>query len=651
MSRKLPRYYSDFASVPDWNKIDWDAASRRVTKIQYRIFRAKRCQNTKRLHWLQRALVRSVSARLLAVRQVTTLNKGKRTALAPPSRENFPSGKFSSVPKGSTRQASLVASGPAAVRAAATGFDRRVADTPKSKLRLAQNLSLDGKSLPIRRVWLPKPGKTEKRPLGIPVITDRAKQMLAKLALEPEWEAVFEPNSYGFRAGRGCLDAIEAIFLNLRAGKPKFVFDADIAKCFDRIDHSALLRKIDTFPEMESQISAWLSCGVVEGFAKSRAKLKDSEITPTSSGTPQDGVISPLLANIALHGLENHLVNYVGRRPGPSGRSNRGFVAKSKALGFVRYADDFVIIHDNLEILNECIHETRVFLARMGLEISEEKSSIRNSRDGFLFLGFQCIMIRRKYGNWQYKIHIRPSNQSVRKLLDKVKVIIGRNKSASSYELIEKLRPLLLGWANYFRYCECSGVFGKLTHAVFLKLRAWVFRRSIRIGRRKTRLKYFPEGKYTFDGKVHRANWVLVGKKKEKDKVKTNFLPHLSWVSSRKHVKVKSNESPYNPDSVIYWSNRMAKYSPFPSSIRHLLKVQNSKCTLCGVKFTPLEVGDWEIDHIIPRDQGGSGSYSNLQLVHKSCHIKKTRSDLRSNRERKRKLRHSKMKPRVNDLM
>eukprot|EP00200_Dunaliella_tertiolecta_P003071 CAMPEP_0202337808 /NCGR_PEP_ID=MMETSP1126-20121109/345_1 /ASSEMBLY_ACC=CAM_ASM_000457 /TAXON_ID=3047 /ORGANISM="Dunaliella tertiolecta, Strain CCMP1320" /LENGTH=409 /DNA_ID=CAMNT_0048928079 /DNA_START=516 /DNA_END=1742 /DNA_ORIENTATION=+ len=403
---KLPRFYSDFVSVPEWNQIDWNAASDRVSKIQRRIFRAKRCQNIKRLHWLQRALVRSVSARLLAVRQVTTLNKGKRTA----------------------------------------GFDRRVAETPLSKLRLAQNLSLDGKALPIRRVWLPKPGKIEKRPLGIPVIMDRAKQMLAKLALEPEWEAVFEPNSYGFRPGRGCQDAMEAIFLNLRTGKPKYVFDADIAKCFDRIDHKALLHKLGTFPEMESQISAWLACGVVEGFARSRAKLKDSEITHTTSGTPQSGVISPLLANIALHGLENHLVNYVGRRPGSSGRANRGFATKSKALGFVRYADDFVIIHDNLEILNECIRETRVWLAGMGLEISEEKSTVRDAREGFLFLGFQCIMIRRKYGNCKYKILIRPSNQSVQKLLDKVKVIIRRNKSVSSYELIEKLRPLMIGW-------------------------------------------------------------------------------------------------------------------------------------------------------------------------------------------------------------
>lgn len=588
MSRKsrLPRFYSDFVSVPDWNLINWNLASRRVSKIQYRIFKAKRCQNTKRLHWLQRILVRSVSARLLAVRQVTTLNKGKRTP----------------------------------------GFE--VASTPKSKLRLAQNLIIDGKALPIRRVWVPKPGKIEMRPLGIPVIMDRAKQMLAKLALEPEWEAVFEPNSYGFRPGRGCLDAMEAIFLNLRTGVPKYVFDADIAKCFDQIDHNALLRKLETFPEMESQVSAWLSSGVVEKFAKSRAKLKDSDISPTTAGTPQGGIISPLLANIALHGLENHLVQKVGRRPGSSGRANRGFAAKAKALGFVRYADDFVIIHDNLEILNECIHETRVWLAGMGLKISEEKSAVRDAREGFLFLGFQSIMIRRKYGDWRYKILIRPSTKSVKKLLDKVKVIIARNKASSSYDLIEKLRPVMVGWANYFRYSECSSVFGKITHLIFLKLRAWVFRRSVRVGREATRLRYFPpEGEYYFEGKPRRGSWVLVGKKKIREKVVYNFLPYLSWISSLKHVKVKGAESPYNPDSAIYWSNRMAKYSPFPSSIRYLLQTQRGKCKLCGGTFTTADAGDWEIDHIIPRAEGGANTYSNLQLVHNACHLKKTRSE------------------------
>jgi len=571
----------------DWNGIHWSSTSSWVFRVQRLIFRAKRSGNIKRLHWLQRLLTQSVQARLVAVRQVTTLNKGKLTP----------------------------------------GFDKRIAETPAQKAGIASRLQLDGTALPIRRVSLPKPGKVEKRPLGIPVIRDRAKQALVKLALEPEWEAVFEPNSYGFRPGRSCHDAVEAIYLNLRHGKPKLVFYADIAKCFDRIDHLALVRKLNTFPEMESQVLAWLKCGVIEGFSKDRVKLKSKDILPTDAGTPQGGVISPLLANIALHGLEQHLRIVVGCRPGSSGRANRGFAAKSKALGFVRYADDFVIIHDRQEVLEFCIRETRAWLSGIGLEISEEKSSIRDTRNGFLFLGFQFINVRKSESADRYKVLIRPSTPSVQRLLEKVKVIISRNKAASSFELINMLRPVIIGWANYFRYSECSKVFHKTQHMIYLKLRAWVFRRSVRIGRVATRLRYFPpRGKYFFNGRERHADWVLVGKSKAKGgEVKTNFLPYLDWISSKKHVKVRADESPYNPNSSIYWTLRMEKYSPLPSGHRYLVGRQRGKCPLCGGTFTMFDVGSWELDHVVPKGDGGKDSYSNLQFIHKSCHIRKTR--------------------------
>lgn len=325
----------------------------------------------------------------------------------------------------------------------------------------------------------------------------------------------------------------------------------------------------------------------MEGFAKSRAKLKTSEVLPTTSGTPQGGVISPLLANIALHGLETHLRNVVRRLPAVKSVINRGPDARANSLGFVRYADDFVVIHRDPGILNECIKETRIWLSGMGLEVSEEKSSVKDVRQGFLFLGFQVIMIRRRYRNWKYKVYIRPSTQSVKKLSDRMGTIIRRNKGSSSYDLIEKLRPVMMGWANYFRYSECIGVFHKMTHLIYLKLRAWVFRREKhgnKMGRHALRAKYFPRrGTYYFNGKQCHADWVFVGRKKAKDGVpKENFLPYLTWVSSLKHVKVRSNESPYNPDSGIYWNHRMSKYSLFPSGTRYLLQIQRGKCPLYG---------------------------------------------------------------------
>jgi RNA-directed DNA polymerase len=264
---------------------------------------------------LQQELLKSKAARLLAVQTVTTCNKGKNTA----------------------------------------GVDQQITTLLEQKYTMTMNLSLNDKAQPIRRVWIPKPGKTEKRPLGIPTIEDRAKQALAKLALEPQWEAKFEANSYGFRPGRSCHDAI---FLNLHHDTPKWVFDADIRKCFDKINHEAVVKKLETFPLLRKQVRAWLKAGIMEGYANDP---KNVGIIPKSTmeGTPQGGVISPLLANIALHGLENHLKKFVESQPKPHVNPNRGKVTKRKVLGVVRYADDFVLIHQNKEILENCISETK----------------------------------------------------------------------------------------------------------------------------------------------------------------------------------------------------------------------------------------------------------------------------------------------------
>lgn len=569
-----------------WNSIKWTDVYSYVSKVQSQIYKARKDGNIKRVHLLQNLLINSKAAKLVATHRVTTLNKGKRT----------------------------------------TGIDKKVLSKPEEKLHLALSLSLDGKALPIRRVWIPKPGKQEKRPLGIPVIQDRAKQQLARLALEPEWEAIFEANSYGFRPGRSGHDAIEAIFLNLRGGNPKWVYDADIKKCFDQIDHDALLQKLCTFPKMKQQVKAWLKAGVMEGYANSP---DSSEILETKMGTPQGGVISPLLANIALHGLENHLMNFVAELPmKPHPGANRGKATKKKALGVVRYADDFVIIHRNKEILRLCIEETHKWLATMGLQISEEKSALRDASYGFKFLGFKITLVRKPIkGN--YKVKIQPSVENQKSLLEKVKVIVRKNRAISSYDLIQMLRPKILGWANYFKYCECKNTFHSLTDKIFRKLRAWVFRRDTRNGRKFIKERYFPSGReYYFDESFHKDNWTLVGRKKfNKGVVKEVFLPHIVWVKSRKHVKVKGDESPFSKS--FYWAVRSVKYSPYSLRITKLLKKQNHSCNWCKKSFTEFDSSNWEVDHIIPKVKGGKDSYDNLQLLHKYCHIEKTRGDLK----------------------
>jgi RNA-directed DNA polymerase len=226
--------------------------------------------------------VRSWSAKCLAVRRVTQENRGKRTA----------------------------------------GIDGVKSLTPPQRLQLVRTLQLPQRARPTRRVWIPKPGTDEQRPLGIPTLADRAAQALVKAALEPEWEAVFEPNSYGFRPGRSAHDAIEAIH-NGVCHKPKFVLDADIAKCFDRIDHAALLAKLATSSSLRRAIRAWLQAGVMDG----------GELFPTTQGTPQGGVISPLLANVALHGLETAIVSAFPQWSPQTGRERWVPIV-------VRYADD-----------------------------------------------------------------------------------------------------------------------------------------------------------------------------------------------------------------------------------------------------------------------------------------------------------------------
>eukprot|EP00879_Flechtneria_rotunda_P000003 GHRR01000003.1.p1 GENE.GHRR01000003.1~~GHRR01000003.1.p1 ORF type:complete len:543 (+),score=-119.74 GHRR01000003.1:611-2239(+) len=512
-----------------WDDIVWSNSYKKVRCIQKRIFKASRLGDMKRMWFLQKLLLRNPHAKLIAVHTVTTLNKGRKIA----------------------------------------GIDKQIVISSDDKLKLAQNLRLNGKANLVRRVWIPKPGKTEKRPLGIPTIQDRAKQALCKLVLEPEWEAKFEPNSYGFRPGRSAHDAIEAIYSNLHFHVDKYVFDADIRKCFDMINHDALLSKLNTFPLMRDQISAWLKAGIFDRYANT------PKISTPEMGTPQAGVISPLLANIALHGLEEHLLNYVSSRKflKPHEKAARGAKAKRVALAIIRYADDFVIIHRNLAIIQLVIQETKTWLSKIGLTISEEKSSLKLASQSLKFLGFQIAYVRVQF---KFRVKITPSKENILRITDKARKVIQTNKAASAYQLIGKLRPLLLGWANYFQFCECKESFCKVDNIVYQQLRAWVFRRAIRHGRERVKDKYFPSNlTYKFQGREYKANWIINGTKKLKDdKRVTIYLPKISWIKSRKFVKVKADASVYDGNEV-YWTLRNPRYSILCTRVKNLLLRQH----------------------------------------------------------------------------
>jgi RNA-directed DNA polymerase len=281
MSRSEETKASSGTANEDWSLLPWRKLERQVYRLQKRIYRASSRGNVRAVHRLQQVLLRSRSARLLAVRRVTQDNQGKKTA----------------------------------------GVDGVKSLTPPARLALVEAIhpthQRKPKAQPVRRVWIPKPGKPEKRPLGIPVMYDRACQALAKQALEPEWEANFEADSYGFRPGRSQHDAIGAIFNEIHH-KAKYVLDADIKGCFDHLAHQALLDKLATYPAMRRAVKGWLKAGVMEG----------GEIFPTEEGAPQGGVLSPLLANVALYGMEEAV--------------HQAFKVKEGKPSLIRYADDFV---------------------------------------------------------------------------------------------------------------------------------------------------------------------------------------------------------------------------------------------------------------------------------------------------------------------
>ena len=573
-------------SISAWKDINWSLADKRILRYQTRIYKAAKDGNISKAKCLQKRLLRSTDAKLIAVRRVTTLNKGKKTP----------------------------------------GIDRQIYVTDIEKVKLVKRLRLDGKGLPIRRAYIPKPGKSEKRPLGITTVGDRAKQALCKLALEPEWEARFEINSYGSRPGRNCQDAMEAIFSSLRnhskeEGYHKYVLDADIFKCFDQIDHTYLLKKLNTLPEMEAQVKAWLKAGIMEEFSKTK-QWKD--IPENQKETSQGGIISPLLSNIALHGMEEHMKDWICTKPSFAKTNQYSKIAKRKSLSIIRYVDDFVIIHKDENIIREAKVEISKWLwDGPRLVLSEEKTAIRKTNNGFNFLGFTCITITRGSST---RTKIYPSRLSQARLLLKVRKIVINNRNASSYNLINLLRPVIMGWANYFRFSECSSIFNKLTHLIFQKLRAWVFRRDTRNGKKEVKQRYFPSNKsYFFDDSKHQDNWVLHGKQLGKSGIsKENWLPHLSWVKSRKWVKIRGDYSPYNGDN-LYWRKRTINKGTWNTRQRKLIKSQKGFCLYCKTLFLIDSVV--EVDHIIPSSKGGKDVYSNLQLLHKYCHILKTRDD------------------------
>ncbi|MGK7943109.1 MAG: group II intron reverse transcriptase/maturase, partial [Microcystaceae cyanobacterium] len=455
------------------------------------------------------------------------------------------------------------------------------------------------KASPTRRVWIPKPGRDEKRPLGIPTMYDRALQALVKLSMEPEWEARFEPNSYGFRPGRSTHDAIAAIYLSINK-KSKYILDDDISKCFDRINHDALLRKVGQTP-YRRLIKKWLKSGVFD----------NKQFSNTVEGTPQGGVISPLLANIALHGMEERLMEFAKTL---DMKDNRGQQIcqrdKLRSLSLIRYADDFVILHEDIKVVLQAKALIQEWLSQIGLELKPEKTKIAHTleeyevnKPGFDFLGFTVRQWKVKSTKQGFKTLIKPSSKSIKTHYRKLANICDSYKNAPTKAIIAKMNPVIRGWANYFSAVVSKEVFSKIDDLLWVRLRRWAVRRHPKKSAKWVKKKYFPKVNKTRNWELNDGEYIL---------------NRHSDVSIERHVKVKDNKSPYHGDWT-YWSSRIGKYPGVRKEVTTLLKRQKNKCAFCGLTFRPTDL--MEVDHIKPRSEGGDNTLKNKQLLHRHCHL------------------------------
>ncbi|HBN7245170.1 TPA: group II intron reverse transcriptase/maturase [Escherichia coli] len=552
--RKVASPASSGESSP-WHLINWSHVTTVVRGLQVRIAKATQEGDWRRVKNLQRKLTHSTCAKALAVRRVTE-NQGSKTA----------------------------------------GVDKEKWNSPQAKWSAIGRLTRKGyKAMPLRRVYIPK-ADGKKRPLGIPTMKDRAMQALFLMALQPVAETTGDTGSYGFRINRSTADAITHCHMTLsKAGSPRWVMDADIKGCFDHISHDWLLENI---PMDKGILRRWLKAGVVDM----------GQLKATEEGTPQGGIISPTLANMALDGLEKQLAEHFGAKGSRAIRQTKVYL--------IRYADDFVISGISKELLEQRVKPlVEEFLAKRGLVLSETKTKVRHIEEGFEFLGW---MVRRYNGH----ILIKPSRKNVKAFYRNVKDTITKYGSQTQEVLVRKLKPKIRGWTNYHCHQVASSAFYRMDALIWRAIWRWASRRHPMKGKRWVKNKYF-------HSEANR-NWVFGVRIIDGDGMKWLNLRMAGDTKIKRHQKVKAAYNPYLPEWELYgeelYRKRMLDKWAHRKGWQTLYREQKGKCGLCG-KLMTQETG-WHDHHIVYRMNGGSNALSNRVLLHPVCHIRLHALDL-----------------------
>jgi RNA-directed DNA polymerase len=530
-----------------WHNIDWHKVETKVKDLQEKIVAATMEKDLKEVYRLQWILIQSFEARALAIRKVVT-NKGGKTA----------------------------------------GIDGVIWTKPQEYWSAIEDLASminnnkNYKAQPVRRVYIPKPNSTEKRPLGIPTAIDRAMQALYNFGVDPAVETVSDPNSYGFRKNRSTHDAITAIRSLLdKETHPRWILEADISKCFDKISHEFLMKHTPICHK--HVLRTWLKSGIME----------ELNYLETDMGTPQGGIMSPTLCNVALNGIEKLVKDL-----------NPKIKGISPGVHIIRYADDMVITGKTKEIILRNKKILAEFLAERGLELNEKKTLVTHVKDGFDFLGFNIRRFKyhRKYNNetsQETVLIIKPSKKGIKKLMDSVRKIITINKPI--HRIISELNPVLRGWGEHKRISYHSQAeFIRLDLWIYLKMRKWAYWQKGSV--RKT------INKYLIPTKSRKWNWGLSTKLK---------IINLGEIPIIKLTPLKQDRNPYLRGDLEYFLKR--RQNLIDAKFRALMyRKYEHKCPMCKESLHNGE--PVELHHIVPRKSGGKYNVENVLPLHQICH-------------------------------